>query len=168
MAVCTYLERFSTRFRKVVIEEMILSCLSQLKVRTGSENVVYLADYSYVENQGGVFKILWVHTLIHKEGAVVIESLGTVVLWDLDWSYEKASSAVEHSFDQTMNAQISMRECSSYLTGREIDLFQNISIELGEQHRPECPHTYQNSCFQLQEQGPNYEKHPHIMMLSVT
>ena len=74
------------------------------------------------------------------------------VLWDLDWDPEKANPVFEHPFRQTTSLQASMREWRSYPAGREMGLAQNIAIELGVQHYPECPHTFQSSCFKSQKQ----------------
>src|SRR5215813_15563724 len=88
------------------------------------------------------------------------------VLWDLDRSSEKASPVFEHPFCQTIPAQVSMCEWSSYPSGREMGLPRKIVIELGEQHCPECPHTSQSSYFQpTRAKGPraNHDNHPYAM-----
>ena len=70
------------------------------------------------------------------------------VLWDLDRGSEMASPVFKHPFRQTIPAQVSMCEWSSYPAGREMGLPRKIAIELGEQHCPECPHTSQSLGFQ--------------------
>ncbi|GFW29206.1 hypothetical protein TNCV_4132811 [Trichonephila clavipes] len=70
----------------------------------------------------------------------------------------------ENPFRQTTSVRASMCEWSSYPAGREISLPRNIAIELGLQHCPECPHTFQSSCFQSQEltdPGQTRERPPH-------
>ncbi|GFW23488.1 nuclear receptor subfamily 2 group C member 1-A [Trichonephila clavipes] len=68
-----------------------------------------------------------------------------------DRGSEKASLVFEHPFRQTTSVQALICEWISYPAGREMGLPRNITIELGVQHCPECPHTSHSSCFQSQE-----------------
>src|SRR5215813_7771591 len=85
------------------------------------------------------------------------------VLKDLDRGSEKTSPVFEHPFRQTIPAQVSICEWSSYPAEREIGLPRKIAIELGKQHCSECPHTSQRSCFQplgLRDPGQTMENNP--------